>query len=139
MNNSYLKRHEQNIDSADLLINKHGHYASSEITMVQPQSSSLVMKLVREISSRHKEMSFAYEFNKISNQHVVDVMPKDKFTSDEYLLDEAMVTKAFIEAFPDETILFVCDDQHITVAKPTFVAGPAMESLSYEYHKKLSA
>lgn len=29
MNNSYLKRHEENIQSADYLINKHGFYCSS--------------------------------------------------------------------------------------------------------------
>jgi hypothetical protein len=81
-----------------------------------------ITNTLNKFSEKHENMSFLYGYDQFLCQHIIDVNPKDSYDSDAYLLDEVDFIADFITRFPEESILFVSNDDYIKVNDPIHYA-----------------
>lgn len=76
-------------------------------------------KLVKEI----KDIKLIYEFDNLSCIHTIKVLPKTFYDlNDDFAEFQSDMIEYFIENFPNESILFISEDDNITdIIKPDFV------------------
>lgn len=67
------------------------------------------------------ELSCRYEYDELSNTHLIEILPLNVYKSDEaYENREIEITDEFLNRFPDEGICFVSSDSIISVISPIF-------------------
>lgn len=76
-------------------------------------------KLVKEI----KDIKLIYEFDNLSCIHTIKVLPKSFYDlNDDFAEFQSNMIEYFIENFPNESILFISEDDNIIdIIKPDFV------------------
>jgi hypothetical protein len=80
------------------------------------QSQKYLVSLIKKLALTFDSMSFAYGFDSIANQHIVEVQPNSMFESDEYLEVESDIVSEFSNKFPEEGLLFTCDNPTIFIS-----------------------
>lgn len=83
---------------------------------------SIIINLINELSEKHTRMSFLYGYDHFLCQHIIEVEPVSDYDSDNYLLDEVKAIKEFLKEFPQESILFVSNNEYIKVKDPIHFA-----------------
>jgi hypothetical protein len=92
----------------------------------------LVIKLLDSLSAKHSHMSFLYGFHEWSNQHVIEVSPKEGFENEQYLLDEADATAEFYSKVPHQGLLFISEDPYLKVENPIYDTAANGRTLKLE-------
>ncbi|MDO8928254.1 MAG: hypothetical protein Q7W54_04610 [Bacteroidota bacterium] len=77
---------------------------------------------LQKLLKLYPQFTFFYQFDEITNLHMVQVEPKDEFESNlAYQNDEADLTFDFDNLFFPESIVFISENSLISVDSPEFI------------------
>lgn len=83
-----------------------------------------IISQLESLYSKFENLKIRYEFNKILNTHLIEILPLEAFESQEYILEEMSITDDFEELFGfDEEILFISEDSLNKIQHPSFELG----------------
>lgn len=73
----------------------------------------LVIDGIDILSTLFPNMSFKYGFDNVVNQHIIDVQPENEYQTEKFLEAESQFIWDFIGIFPNEGVLFTCNNPNI--------------------------
>lgn len=78
-------------------------------------------------------LEIKYEYRNYINTHIIEVKPSYCFEDDkQYAIGQISLENEFEELFPDEEILFITENELISVEEPILKIGIASSDCSYE-------
>ena len=80
-----------------------------------------VKSKIDELVSRISYVNCRYEYDSISNTHLIEVIPNSVYKSDvDYQQAETSVIDEFINRFPYENVCFITDDSLVEIQNPIY-------------------
>ncbi|MBJ2174057.1 hypothetical protein JBL43_07405 [Aureibaculum sp. A20] len=78
-------------------------------------------------------LEIKYEYRSYINTHIIEVKPIHCFEKDiEYVNGQILLEDDFEESFPDEEILFITDNELISVENPILELGILQDDCEYD-------
>lgn len=85
------------------------------------KAQELIIQGIDALSIMFPHMSFKYGFDNVVNQHIIDVQPESEYQTDAYAEVESDFILNFIREFPDEGILFVCNNPYVQLPGTIYI------------------
>ncbi len=84
-------------------------------------STEFVIKELEKLVAQMPTLKVSYEFDIVDNSHVIEILPKEIYESDEtYMALEIAFDTAFSKLYPFEGILFISDGSLTKVITPLY-------------------
>lgn len=81
------------------------------------ESVNYAQRLLRKLSEKFTGMSFRYGYNYLTEQHIIEVSPKELYFDRAYGEAEGRMMFEFLKKFPQEDIYFTIKDKYTDIGE----------------------
>ena len=82
------------------------------------ESILFLEKHLSQLTENFPNIECLYKFDNLDDTHIIKIMPKKIFESEDYVQYENEIVDNFIQRFPYEGILFISENELIDIDKP---------------------